>query len=228
MSRVGARVMDYIDASLCADPYERAQTLYFNWLCVIVHADNYADKKWYILAKTLHDIEFYWTVPNDENRATDGIKMREVWLSTLKSEAEDLGVVVDLPLDALNGPCTMFEMMVGLSSRIESDIMQRDDAGNRTSMWFWFMFHNLVSWYRDDNQWWYRELHDDSITPYGRDVIKEMVRKCLDREYKPNGSDGCLFPVVTNAGDIVDRKDIELWYQAQDWVRENFSSELYD
>lgn len=221
MSKVGSNVVlltgDDVKEAL-TDDRERAQTLYFNWLCVLVHADDYMGKEWYILAKTLHDIEFYWTISNDDNRATDGVKLREVWLTSLKNEAEDLGVGLYVPVDALNGPCTMLEMMVGLASRIESDIMQEDSEGNRTWQWFWYMVGNLL---RDDNRkvtnWWWKACPDDAILPDKIDVIRERVRICLDREYKSNGTGGGLFPLDH---DCSDRREIELWYQAQEWIKD--------
>lgn len=220
MSRISEKtVMFSSNPRALSDENARAQTLYFNWLCVLVHADDYVGKEWYILAKILHDIEFYWTIPNDDNRASDGVKLREVWLANLRGEAEDLGVGLYIPNDALNGPCTMLEMMVGLASRIESEIMQVDEAGNRTWMWFWGMVKSLL-W--DDVLMFYS---DDSIIPNGGDTIREMVRKCLDREYDSNGfGGGCLFPILNCA---IDRKEVELWYQAQDWVSDNFGTEIY-
>lgn len=220
MSRISNSIRAFCDGKALSDDNERAQTLYFNWLCVLVHVDDYLGKQWYILAKILHDIEFYWTIPNDDNRAIDGAKLREVWLSSLKNEAEDLGVGIYIPMDALNGPCTMFEMLVGLASRIESDIMQEDCEGNRTWMWFWHMVDNLLFDAELLNcNWWKDMCHDDVITPFEDGVIKEMVRRCLDRDYEPNGDGGCLFPI--NSGiDIIDRRDVELWYQAQHWINE--------
>lgn len=232
MSRIGAKVRTFSNDSTLTDQYERAQTLYFNWLCVLVHIDDYYGKQWYILAKILHDIEFYWTVPNDDNRATDGVRLREVWLSTLKNEAEDLGVGFDVPPDSLNGPCSMFEMMVALASRIESDIMQSDELGNRTHIWFWYMIHNLLSDADLMNcHWWIDSTNDSSIQPLERDTIKEMVRHCLDRDYELDGRGGCLFPITryetrVNEWNCVDRREAELWYQAQDWISENFHGEI--
>lgn len=227
MSRVGSHVVTMGNDPTClCDENERAQTLYFNWLCVLVHADDYLGKEWYILAKILHDVEFYWTVPNDDNRASDGVKLREVWLSTLKNEAEDLGVGTYIPMDALKGPCTMLEMMVALASRLESDVMQNDTDGNRTWLWFWYMVHNLISDANNmDCHWWHKACTDDSITPDVANIIKEMVRICLDREYGVNGHGGCLFPLLNC---LVDRREVEIWYQAQDWINENFGDEIHN
>lgn len=222
MSRVGKNVVTFADGKALSDGNERIQTLYFNWLCVLVHADDYMGHEWYILAKTLHDIEFYWTVPNDDNRASDGVKLRSVWLESLKNESEDLGLSVYVPDDALNGPCTMFEMLVGLAVRIESDIMQNDNEGNRTWIWFWTMINNLLSEHNDDG-WWHTRYNDEAIS--SDSVIREMVRRCLDREYAPDGFGGCLFP-LTNAKDGYDRREVEIWRQAQEWVCENFQDEL--
>lgn len=229
MSRIGGHIMnfgkDYAQLAL-SDDNERIQTLYFNWLCVLVHVDDYMGKSWYILAKILHDIEFYWTISNDDNRAADGVKLREIWLSNFKNEAEDLGVDVYVQADALSGACTIFEMMVGLATRIESDIMQRDGEGNRTWMWFWNMVHNLISDADLINcHWWHNGCNDEEITPKEANIIKEMVRRCLDREYEPDGTGGCLFPIFRSG---IDRREVELWYQAQDWISDNFGDEIYD
>lgn len=226
VSKITRHVHSFGDAMAFSDDHERAQTLYFNWLCVLVHADDYMGKEWYILSKILHDIEFYWTVANDDNRAEDGVKLREVWRSSLKNEAEDLGVGLYVPLDALNGPCTMLEMMVALASRIESDMMQIDSEGNRTWLWFWYMVHNLLADADPRNcHWWHDTCHDETITPLEGSTIKEMVRKCLDREYEPDGSGGCLFPMIRS--EACDRREVELWYQTNDWLNENFGHEIH-
>lgn len=221
MSRLSNHIAGFGDnLGPLTDDTERAQTLYFNWLCNLVRVDDYCCKKWYILAKTLHDIDFYWTIPNDDNRATDGVKLRSVWLSSIKNESEDLGVALYVPEDSLNGPCTMFEMMVALANRIESDIMQEDIAGNRVWIWFWGMVMHLLSDAIPNNcNWWYDACNDDAITPTEYNIIKEMVRKCLDREYEGNGRGGCLFPIMRND---TDRRSVEIWYQAQDWLNESY------
>lgn len=213
MSKIADKIQNLDGRGPFKDDYERAQTMYFNWLCNIVHVDDYAGKTWYILAKILHNIEFYWTVSNDDNRANDGVRLRETWLNMMKIEAEDLGVGVGVPLDALNGGCSVLEMLVGLASRIESDIMQSDELGNQTGYWFWDMVHNLLQDYG------LIIFQDNEIDSHHGDIIRNRVMTFLDRSYDFYGRNGGLFPLAeTN----VDQRDVEIWYQAQRWLAENY------
>lgn len=202
---------------------ERAQTLYFNWLCTIVHIDNYLNMSWYILAKLLHNIEYYWVVSNDDNRATDGVKLRQKWLNLIKDEADNLGVEgPTFPLDSLCGPCTLLEMLVGLSIRIESDIMQNESFGDRTAIWFWKMIHNILCY--DNSKKTLIMFSDNEISTKEGDEIKEKFTKMMDRDYLYNGSGG-LFPLNNNLNQ--DQKTVEVWYQAQEWLKENYFNEFY-
>lgn len=203
-----------------ADEIERAQTLYFYWLCNIVHADRFDNSSWYVLAKILHNIEYYWLVPNDDNRATDGVRLREKWFDIMQSEAKELGLGdTPYPLDSLNGPCTVLEMLVGLSVRIESEIMQDTGAGNRVHCWFWHMLYNLAVDYSMD------ACTDEKIDDYYGDMIKRAVMLWLDRDYDPDGTGG-LFPVDDKTGE--DQRGVEIWYQAQRWLHDNYSDELFE
>lgn len=213
MSKIANKITDLEGRGPFGDEYERTQTLYFNWLCSMVHIDDYCGMSWYVLAKILHNIEFYWTVSNDDNRAADGIRLRQTWLNMMESEANDLGVGISVPLDALTGPCTVFEMMVALASRIESDIMQSDELGNRTSAWFWDMLYNLL-WDYDITV-----FRDNEITTKAGAIVRRLITKLLDRDYDFNGNGG-LFPLGPNTD--VDQREVEIWYQAQYWLVENY------
>lgn len=182
-----------------ADDLERVQTLYFNWLCSLVHLDFYRGKKYLCLAKRLHDKEFYWTVDMDENRANDGKKLRNVWFETLDHEAEHLGVGTPiLPRDGLDGPCTVLEMMVALAIRCESDIMQDDDLGNRTYLWFWEMIQNLGLF----------GFSDDRFDEVAWSQLDWVIGRMLDRLYTPDDWVGCLWPIPGS-----DFREVEVWQQ---------------
>ena len=217
MSRIAGNIALFKDEDAIMSLAERTQTLYFHWLCSLVRLDNYCEKSWYILAKLLHNIEFYWTIPNDDNRATDGVKLREVWYTSIINEAEDLGVGMYVDTNALNGPCTVLEMLIGLAIRIEADIMQNDAYGNRTYRWFWRMIGNLYE---------HRLGHfgDSDITSDDGDFITAMTMKCLDRDYFSDGSNGGLFPLFEPVDE--NQRETELWYQAQNWLKEAFPEEF--
>lgn len=97
--------------------------------------------------------------------------------------------------------CSILEMMIALAIRIEDDIMW-DGENNRTDKWFWEMFRNL-----------------------GLDKVKsvldvyDILEVFLFREYDADGKGG-LFPLKNN--NSVDAREIEIWYQAQLYLMENY------
>lgn len=214
MSKIANKITDLEGRGPFSDEQERTQTLYFNWLCTMVHIDDYAGMSWYVLAKILHSIEFYWTIPNDDNRASDGIHLRDIWLGMMEAEANDLGIGLSVTPGALTGGCSVFEMMVALAIRIESDVMQSDELGNRTSAWFWDMIYNLLHGYQ------LVEFADDTINSQHGDILTHVVMRMLDRDYEYSGQSGGLFPLKQSPD--VDQRGVELWYQAQYWISENY------
>lgn len=216
MSKLTSKMANWNVGGPFENDVERAQVLYFNWLCNMVHVDDYIGKSWYILAKLLHNMEFYSVIHNDENRASHGAHLRQVWLSSLENEAEELGLGYPLcPQGALDGPCTILEMLVALALRIESEIMQDEDRGNRTAEWFWVMIRNMFRKYR------LAEFGDDCITPKQNDIVHMVVTRMLDREYWADGHGGGLFPLDRNESGE-DQREVEIWYQAQYWLQENY------
>jgi len=106
---------------------------YFLWLCKLVGVEKGEDT-YYMLLKRLHSKEFSWYVPNDDNRASDGIKLRDTWVDTA-----GLGYY---ELDILEGPCSVLEMLIGLSFRI-NEILSDADSTDDVGPWFWEMVNNL-------------------------------------------------------------------------------------
>lgn len=187
----------------------KAQRMYFNWLIHKVSLDNLFGRSYTHLAYVLHRMIFYWSNDLDGNRSSDGIRLREEWRERIEEEIyaqEEPIPVIDTDLDL--GPCTVLEMMVALASRIENDIMQEDNKGNRTPVWFYHMIRNLGLLNCDDDHIF------DSIDEYIRDV----VRKMLFRQYTADGN-GSLFPLFRRCED---RREVDIWWQAQHWLAENF------
>lgn len=99
---------------------------YFEWLCDIVYIDKDSeDISFRKLLRYLYDTEFTYSILKDENRAEDGIGLRDRF-----GEYD------------IFGKCSILEMMVALSIRCES-IMDDTRIGNRTRQWFWSMIVNL-------------------------------------------------------------------------------------
>jgi hypothetical protein len=172
-----------------------AQYDYFLWLCDLIEGGS--DYKHREFLNYLHQKEFYPNLPNDDNRAEDGKKLREEYFYGILEE--------DYPV--WGTPCTMLEMLIALSQKIEF-ILSDDDMGDRTSKWFWEMIDNLGLEKFSDN--------DPNILSktHRNNVILDIFHR---RAYRRNGEGG-LFPLKRHP--IVDQRNVEIWYQMQSYIQE--------
>lgn len=160
---------------------------YFEWMCSLVCDTRRKRERYGGLLRLLHNIEFTYSIPMDENRASDGEGLRLRF-----SRIQDYD---DVPA-CLYGPCSVLEMMVALAVRCEEQIMDDPDAGNRTSEWFFEMIHNLGL----------SSMTNDSFDRY---FVYNNIDRFLNREYQPDGSGG-LFTIKNCKYDL---RDVEIWYQ---------------
>lgn len=165
---------------------------YFEWLSNIVCGQRFAPQISYRrLLEHLHCIEFHYLIPRDRNRAEDGVEMR--YRFALERGYEDSSEVIT---DALDGPCSVFEMLVALAIRCEEDIMDDPGFGSRIGQWFWGMIRNLgLSTMRDDK--------------FDEQFVNDVITRFLNREYEPDGRGG-LFTVRHCDRDL---RDVEIWHQ---------------
>ena len=99
---------------------------YFDWLMAIVGGPGeYKD-----VIDVLWSTEYWSDIPNDENRANDGLELRYFYEEETGFECEK------------NGACTVLEMMIALANRMENAFFYDPKVGNRTNLWFWEMFYN--------------------------------------------------------------------------------------
>jgi len=110
---------------------------YFNWLCEFVFDPRYSRHSFTRLFKCLHKIEYTWIISADRNRALDGIDLRTKFADAFGYDWRDIRD------NYLTGPCSVFEMMVGLSIRMETYLMTDATEGDRTGQWFWGMLVNM-------------------------------------------------------------------------------------
>lgn len=134
----------------------------------------------------LHDTEFVYFVPHDENRAVDGVTLRYRYCQI--HDCEDLEYL-------LSGPCSVFEMMVALAIRCEG-VMDDPTKGDRTSQWFWGMITNLGL----------GSMSDDNFNEW---LVSDVLTRLLERDYDPDGRGG-LFRV---RGTRRDMRTMEIWHQ---------------
>ena len=92
-------------------------------------------KKNMCLVSALSEVEFVWRHPMDENRALEGLELR----NDFEYETGDY-------LDKSSGlipQCSMFEMLAALAIRCENQLMRNSLLGDRTSKWFFEFLDNL-------------------------------------------------------------------------------------
>lgn len=158
---------------------------YFKWLCDIVCGGRFSKNISYDkLLKCLHSIEFRVLIPNDINRAKDGVDLRRRYYLQTSNYA------------GLSCPCTVLEMMVALTIRCEESIMDNPSFGDRTGQWFWEMIRTLgLSNITDD-------YFDEAY-------VREKIDIFMDRQYEPDGQGG-LFKIKHCRRDL---RTVEIWYQ---------------
>lgn len=165
---------------------------YFEWLYNLVCEKRYSKQVSYRkLLMRLHDTKFRYVIPRDRNRAEDGVNLRYRFARAIGHEDES-----ELITDMLDGPCSVFEMMIALAIRCEENIMDDPHIGDRTGQWFWGMITNLG-------------LGSMKDARFDRLTVDDVVSRFLDREYEPDGKGG-LFTVRDCDRDL---RTVEIWYQ---------------
>lgn len=166
--------------------------LYFRWLY-----DQVADSEttepslgYWNLLKALFTKEAVWRVPNDDNRLEDGKELRFEFLSENR-----LGPANREWTDI---GCSVFELMLGLSRRLSFE------AEGQPHYWFWKLLENLrLNKYSDDR-------------PFPAKRVDDILNRVLYREYKRTGLGG-FFPLKHTTKD---QREVELWYQMSEYLRE--------
>ena len=168
--------------------YNEIRNSYFDWLYASMVGGRFAKGISYRkLFMNLHATEFIFTIPMDENRAEDGIDMRDRFSIALGYKNIE---------KILIGPCSVLEMMVGLATRCEESIMDDPQIGDRTGQWFWGMIASLgLSGMTDDK--------------FDRDEFDDIMHNFLSHNYAPNGKGG-LFTIKNCDEDL---RRVEIWRQ---------------
>lgn len=164
---------------------------YFRWMLDTVYENDYSEAVSYKKLLThLHNMTFTFSIPNDMNRAEDGISLRHRF-----AFANNYDDSIDEILDILNGPCSVLEMMVALATHCE-ELMDNPTVGDRTGQWFWGMIVNLGLGSMTDKN-------------FDRKYVDMCIKRFLNRDYDPDGKGG-LFTIKGNRRDL---RTVEIWYQ---------------
>jgi hypothetical protein len=148
---------------------------YLTWLYgqVAVVKTRKSSKTYWNLFRQLYSTEFVWLIPNDDNRAADGIQLRYEWAGETHTKVD---------VEWFNLGCSFLEMLIALSRRLgfETD----EDSGE----WFWHLLDNL-------------ELLDfNDRSSHSAEEVQTIVKTVILRKYERNGRGG-LFPLKTPTKD---------------------------
>lgn len=176
---------------------------YFDWLKSIVGAEDEYSFLWW----KLHNTDFIWLIDRDENRAEDGKYLRYIFTVSAYDRVDFNPEEVD---EYLSGPCSVMELLVGLARRMEHDIMENDDLGDRTGVWFHEMIANLGL-----------DKYDDKH--YSETKVSDIIHRFMGRKYGKTGV-GNVFKVGQGVGHNFgpDLRNLEIWDQLQVYVLEKY------
>lgn len=138
---------------------------YFDWLCAKVQRGR--SHIYFDLLRILHNTEFVWVVPEDKNRAEDGVELRLDFLREARSHSDPQWYAQ---------PCSVLEVLIAFAYRasFNTETPVRD--------WFWEFLNNLdLGEYRQVSR-------SDEV------YIREKVHAFIWRTYDPSGHGG-LFPL---------------------------------
>lgn len=147
---------------------EPLENLYFSWLCAKVsQVENPAPSSTHLkLFRKLFQTEFVWLLSGDDNRAEDGLELREEFFVASGITDE---------FDPHEG-CSVFEMLIAFSHRAEFMV------GETPRFWFWLMLENIG-------------LSGANDASYNEEKAHRILYNFLWRLYDENGR-GSLFPLT--------------------------------
>lgn len=176
---------------------------YFKWLYSIVITDRILKlnglegESFYILLKKLHQIDFYWVVELDENRALDGQNLREEFASL--TDFDDYS--------DLSGACSMLEFMIGLAKRM-SFLDCKEGEEDKIDLFFWEQLSNLFG-----NKIKKRGT-DGSITEDFLVFVVEQVNKFLEKSDEKVS----IFNFSDNESHFFEPSKNAIWDQMQQFL----------
>lgn len=172
---------------------EKNERSYYNYLVRLVRTPE--SKRYTLLLEHLWRKEYYSILPNDQNRAKDGLFLRrEV------NEGQDFG------------PCRVLEMLIALSRRMEFQLYGTDYDKTYKDL-FWELVYNL-DLIKFDNL----EAAKDAMYL----EIDRILTNWIERRYSPDGHGG-VFPLNNwQKSSGIEQTEVEIWYQMMLYLSENY------
>lgn len=169
---------------------------YFRWLKRHFLTDSMGNPDGYsCLLEQMFRKEYYTVVRNDENRAGDGVYLRDRYIGSHRG-----------PVSVPEGPCSFLEFLIGVSILLEQKLI--DGREIPISDYFWELASRLrLTEFTDD------EYRFDS-TPF---KVDDIMIEFMDRRYCTDGAGG-LFPLRHPHRN---QRRVEIWYQLNSYLLEN-------
>lgn len=151
--------------------HKRGANSYFEWLVRKIGGNVPPYNKYIDVLWQLHSIDYRYSIPNDVNRISDGLKLRDLYI--YERGVQDFG----------SWPCSVFEVLCGLARRISEDVLG-DEEGSLMGKWFWRMVSNLGVLNKG----------------LDRGRICSITESWISRSFEPDGG-GSPFPLKHPDGD---------------------------
>jgi hypothetical protein len=145
---------------------ELLDDLYLEWLYKLVGRQAEDKEHWRLLVQ-LYRCPFYMIVPNDDNRASDGVALRREFINTDRSLRSTREWLLE--------ECSVLEMLIGLARHLAFEM------DSEVGVWFWHLLENLGLTRYDDSR-------------FHSGVINQTVERLVERQYSFDGTGG-LFPL---------------------------------
>lgn len=166
---------------------------YYEWLISQVRIPG--TRTYNELFERMQNVEFVWTVPNDDNRVQDGLDLRVEFLNELahisRKERADF--------ERFHTGVTFLEVLIGLSRRVAFT------AGGDPDAWAWQLIDNLRL-----------RKASDPFTESKANRVDEILETVIWRTYRRDGQGG-FFPLNSS---VEDQTKVEIWYQMHNYVNE--------
>jgi hypothetical protein len=171
---------------------------YYGYLC------SYVETVRKELLMILFNTPFIWIITGDDNRAQDGKELRVRFIDQYEDSIFSFlelnnGKKEKIINDFMEQPCRMLEMLIAFSEKCA------------------FTFEDTLP--ESSPEFWFSEFLDNLDITYEEDpkVIDDVLDKLNTRKYERNGTGG-LFPIVKGSGRGRDQRNIELWYQFNEYI----------
>lgn len=174
---------------------------YFEWL---QHQVLYFDQplEHGKLLRKLYSLAYIPIVDHDENRMLDGIFLRNEYFGEY-----------DTDQNIIDSPCSFLEFLIGLSRRM--NFIYGNVYEDRRKDCFWTLIRNMGVY----------DYNDEYYDSFGEDRVDKMVEEAVNRiVYRTYGVDGTggLFPLQNPREN---QRNVEVWYQMNQYLAEAMSEE---